>query len=150
MEKLFMFHLCNPLKTASKIKNVFKKPKLKIYIGKVIQGFPLSKYYHGKILTVWCNDICWKDKYDSPRFEFPPQVNIVFFRKWQIFLEWKSPIQEYNGFWCIEDCYWEAILWYLYYDKSPKEACELVSGWKKSDGSKLTKEDVANCILSKN
>lgn len=147
MKNLIVVHLCNPLKTISKVKNIFKKPKLNIYIGKVIQGFPLSKYSLGKILTIWCNDIYWKDKYDSPRFEFPPQINIVFFRKWQIFLEWKSPIQEYNGFWCIEDCYWEAMLWYLYYHKSPKEACELVSGWEKSDGNKLTKEDVEYLIL---
>lgn len=147
MKNLIVVHLCNPLKTIRKDKYYFKKPKLSIYIGKVIQGFPLSKYSLGKILTVWCNDICWKDKYNSPRFEFTPQVNIVFFKKWQIFLEWKSPVQEYNGFWCIEDCYWEAILWYLYYNKSPKEACKLVSGWEKSDGSKLTKENIEYLIL---
>lgn len=147
MKKWIVLHLCNPLKTIRKAKYYFKKPKLNIYIGKVIQGFPLSKYSHGKILTIWCNDICWKDKYNSPRFEFTPQVNIVFFRKWQIFLEWRSTTQEYNGFWCIEDCYWEAILWYLYYNKSPKEACKLVSGWEKPDGSKLTKEDVEYLIL---
>ena len=151
---LFVFHIENPCKTYRKALDCFKAPKKHIYIGKVIQGFPLYYSSHGKILTVWSNDIIWKDKFNSPRFEFPASINICFFRKWQIYICWESPVKEYHSFFCLDDCYWEAVLWYLYYGKTPEEACELVSGWELEDLSYgqyrkrvLTKEDVQKCIL---
>lgn len=144
---LFSFNFVNPLKTYHKARRYFKRPKCHIYIGKTKRGFPICIDMVGKILNIWCNDIIWKDKFREPRFEYNPSINIEFFRKWQIYIEWGAPVANYKEFWCLNDCYWEAMLYYLYYNKSPKESCKLVSGWENSKGNILTKEDIEYCIL---
>ena len=69
-------------------------------------------------------DICWKDKYNSPRYE-RPGCFIIFFGKdyrkhWQLSILVSSPeVWQRNN--CnniaYDDFYWESILWYLYYYK---------------------------------
>lgn len=63
------------------------------------------------------NTLGWKDKWDKPRFEWPPLFAIYFF-KWQ-FIKW----------WITDnsntDLYYEMILWYLFYaDKDIVKAKE--------------------------
>lgn len=111
--KLFTFNFENPLKTYWKVKQLVQPMDLHVYIGRWAGGLPMFRGNLGKILTIWCNDIEWKDKYNSPRSEYDPQINIVFFRKWQILIFWNKI---YKG----EDrshIYWETILQYLYYNK---------------------------------
>lgn len=75
-------------------------------------GWPISIHF---------NTIGWKDKYNSPRFEWSP-VFIIFCGKWQFCIHWIPPEQKI-------DQYWEMVLWYLFYaDKDLKKA-EETWGW---------------------
>ena len=61
------------------------------------------------------NELGWKDKYDSPRFEWAPAFYIFFFH-WQFVMHWHSPDRN-------DDKYWEMILWWKYYaDKNINKA----------------------------
>lgn len=72
----------------------------------------------------------WKDKFETPRFEWAPSWHLYFF-KWQFCIFWKPPVNN-------EDRYFEMILWYLYYaDKDIKKA-EQTWGWVDYDTKKST------------
>ncbi len=66
-------------------------------------GWPLSFHF---------GDIGWKDKYNTPRFEWGASFKIYFFY-WQfcIFFNVPSKKKIKNK----SDSYWEQMLWYLYY-----------------------------------
>lgn len=69
----------------------------------------------------------WKDKYDTPRFEWTPSFQILFFGI-QFCIWWNAPIFD-NEEHIDNDLYYEMILWYLYYsDKNIKKAKE-TWGW---------------------
>ena len=92
----------NPLRTYNKIKKYFKPLKGFFYCGRSYKTpliFWNSKYF------IWANDVVWKDKWDSPRFEGPPcfMINLFGFSIGYI--------------WSFEDenDYWEQALWYLHY-----------------------------------
>lgn len=97
-------------------------------------------------VTVMCHDIVWKDKYDSPRYEFPGTLNIIFGtnveKAWQFCMLVKAPKVEYNIYprekeylrkhqgedrvYHPEDDYWESMLNFLYYaNKDFDKAVEL-------------------------
>lgn len=73
-------------------------------------------------ITIQSYDICWKDKYNTPRYERIGYFIIFFgrdYRKhWQFSMTVSAP-----EFFCNNDCtikdhdenYWESILWYLHY-----------------------------------
>ncbi len=144
------------------IKGVFVLPKKKYYLGKIIFGTPYltprkfnknfisikklkPKYdrnpnfdlfgYHisyGFPIYYTKGKLGWKDKFNSPRFEWCPSFYLFFF-KWQLVISLHAP--DYN-----DDKYYEMILWYLEYcDKDIKKAKE-TWGWIDSDG-KSTWED---------
>lgn len=75
-------------------------------------GFPIA------IKTV---NLGWKDKWNSPRFEWNPQFHIYFFGL-QFCYWWKSPIND-------EDRYWEQILWFLEYSNKDIKKAEETWGW---------------------
>lgn len=76
-------------------------------------------------------DLGWKDKYDSPRYEWSPGFQIYFF-KWQFCIVWNS-IEFKNEKYPNTDLYYEMILWYLYYsDKDIKKAKDT---WPWTDGT---------------
>lgn len=98
----------NPFKTMKKLKGVFK---------------PLKCYFRGNLHSdwfpmLWCSkpafihimsvDVGWKDKYDTPRYEYPPAIWIHLFG---INLIWYWDVKR-NGY---TDDYWEQALWYLHY-----------------------------------
>lgn len=61
-------------------------------------------------------DLGWKDKFNSPRFEFAPHFMFFFF-KWQFCIFWNAPAGN------NEDDYWEQFLWYSEYsDRDLKKA----------------------------
>jgi len=66
-------------------------------------------------------ELGWKDKFNSPRFEWNPQFHIYFFI-WQFCCHWKSPIKE-------EDRYWEQILWFLEYSNKDIKKAEDTWSW---------------------
>lgn len=81
-------------------------------------GYNIS---YGSPIVIHKNDLGWKDKYDSPRFEWSPSFMIFFF-SWQFCIFWKSPDGD-------NDSYWEQFLWYSQYsDKDIKKAKE-TWGW---------------------
>ena len=63
------------------------------------------------------NNIEWKDKYSTPRFEWNPSF-IIFFFNWQFCIHWTSPDDN-------DDQYWEQVLWY-----SKKCNCNIVKAKK--------------------
>ena len=109
------------------IKGVFKLPVKRYYIGKIVHGCPYFYpwNFNQTILTIrrtrpqylGCNyfklfgyevsygwpisivkyDLGWKDKYDSPRFEWSPSFQIYFF-KWQFCVWWVSPVGDEDAY----------------------------------------------------
>jgi hypothetical protein len=91
-------------------------------------GFPIS------FRTV---ELGWKDKWNSPRFEWSPSFQIYFF-KWQFCVWWTAPCKD-------EDNYWEMILWYLNYADKDITKAEKTWGWQNYN----TKESTWNkeCLI---
>lgn len=82
------------------LRGVFKFPYIKVYFGK-------RRYFH-KTFHFRKHGVLWKDKFKSPRLEYPPQITLQLY-KWTIEAVLLSP----KG--VNEDDYWEQVLWYLYY-----------------------------------
>ena len=96
------------LKTFWKARKIMKRPKIKIgfYIYPGFWGFhsPSNPFISWSSYDVW-----WKDKYDTPRFEYPPSCSLILFGIFQIYLELHIP-GKYNDY-----QYWEQLLWMSYY-----------------------------------
>lgn len=107
--------LINPFKTMKKLDGVFK---------------PLKRYFRWSIKewdyapVLWCSrpsfiqimteDVMWKDKYNTPRYENPPYIWIHIYKLnlvWYWDLDNALKLNPTNY---IDD-YWEQALWYLYY-----------------------------------
>jgi len=81
-------------------------------------------------IMIHTNDLGWKDKFDSPRFEWSPAFYIFFF-KWQFCMWWGIP----DG---NTDRYYEQILWYLYYANKDIEKAEKTWPWQDFKTKKST------------
>ena len=104
----------NPFKTMKKLKGVFKPLKCYFRWNTNENWFPMlwcSKPAYIHIMSV---DVGWKDKFDSPRYEYPPAIWIHLF-KLNLIWYWELPNEKYM------DDYWEQALWYLYYASYNKE-----------------------------
>jgi hypothetical protein len=131
------------------IKGVFKLPVKEYYLGKIVHGGPYFSpwNFNGTILTIRdkrpqflrCKhfklfgkeisygwpikihkyNLGWKDKFDSPRFEWAPSFQIWFF-KWQFCMWWIAPDKD-------NDSYYEQVLWYLKY--SQKDIVKAINTW---------------------
>lgn len=106
----------NPIYYWWKVRKYFKFPSIRFYKGKKTWffGLPIRNDCYNRFIDIRLSGLGWKDKYNSPRFEWHPYIMIMFFRKWQII--WI--------FYYKPDHTWEAILDYLYYGKSIEEAIE--------------------------
>lgn len=109
----YFFDICisNPFKTWWKARKYFRRPKLSFqwYFRRSIRG-------RGKILSLHISDIQWKDKYDSPRHEFSPFIEINLLNVIGLHIESKVPY--FNEFGEEQDGsveYWEYLLDWLYY-----------------------------------
>lgn len=111
----------NIYKTYNKAKEVFVKPRLKISFGlwKHMPGLPLYRYPNrilGYNLPLWLSfhffdyDVMYKWKCDTIRFEYPPQITIVFFG-FAIHLVLKPILEDKDDY---DDFYWDSLLSYLY------------------------------------
>ena len=103
----------NPFKTWWKVRKWFKFPKPSIYFGPIVSGLPYG--LPDKWIELYIYDVTWKDKYNSPSFEFTPQINLNLFKKYQLLLTFQT-----SG----DYLYWETILDIIYYNKSLKEAVD--------------------------
>lgn len=114
----------------------------------------LSKIFKKPFYTlpIWLSffifnfDLVWKTKWDEYRFEFPPQLSIVFFgwslNFWLVPPECKYPDYINNAFTTADD-YWESMLWYIdYKHKFPERNRKLSGQWRGDDGryDKVRKE----------
>ena len=118
----------NPFKTMKKLKGVFKPLKYYFKWNTNTDWFPMlwcSKPAYIHIMSV---DVGWKDKFDSPRYEYPPAIWIHLF-KLNLIWYWELPNEKYM------DDYWEQALWYLYYSSYNKEK----KGYDKLDINKAKK-----------
>ena len=84
-------------------------------------------------------DLGWKTKWDTYRYEFPPQFTIIAFDL-SLSLTLHCPVK--NEFAC-DDHYWEAILNHLYANKSGRlketiESTGIWSTWKCKDSDNRT------------
>lgn len=111
----------NPFKTYQKVKDIFKFPKIKFFIGKnnTHSQSPLWKENIGLLFGIYAHDVEWKDKFNSPRLEEPPLFKIVLFRHLSIgfLLTQEAIFDKRIGKESCETTYWESILNYLYYAK---------------------------------
>lgn len=99
--------LSNPCKTMKQLKGVFIPLKLKFKISRK-SWYPILWCSKPSFIHIRSNDVIWKDKWDTPRFENCPHIWIHLFGLniiWYWTLE--SELDETD--------YWEQALWYLYY-----------------------------------
>ena len=109
--KFLYIDISNPKRTMTKIKGIFKPLKCYFKWNTNTDWFPMiwcSKPAYIHIMSV---DVGWKDKFDSPRYEYPPAIWIHLF-KLNLIWYWELPNEKYM------DDYWEQALWYLYYYKN--------------------------------
>lgn len=120
----------NPLRTWWKVRKWFRFPKPSIYFGPIIDGLPIG--FPDKWVELHCYDVTWKDKYNSPRFEFVPQINLELFKKWQLLLTFQTT---------NNDVYWETILDIVYYNVPLQRAIK-INTWKQCYNKKELTKDI--------
>lgn len=120
----------NPLYYWWKSRKVFKRPKAHFHIGKIewFFGFPCRRDYLNCFIDFRMCGLGWKDKWDSPRHEWDPYIAITFFRKWWLIWIFNWSNKEENSS-LRSMATWEAMLDYLYYNKSIEE-CIARHAWK--------------------
>jgi len=77
-------------------------------------GWPIRITWHG---------LGWKDKYETPRYEWAPAFYIFFFN-WQFCIHWVAPDGDNNQ-------YYEQILWWRNY--SDKDIVKAQTSWGWTD-----------------
>lgn len=119
--------------TWRKAKDVFIKPSVKVYFGPWKKDYNLRwlptkiKLPYWMMFRIINRDVGWKTKWDEARYEWPPQFSIIAFGL-SLTITLHGP--QCDEFAC-DDHYWEAILNYVYMNKSGslKEAIELSGVW---------------------
>lgn len=114
----FSFYWENPFKTYNKIKKYFRPLKIK-YQFNILEG------REPKILSINTFDLIWKDKWNTPRHEFNPRIEISLFNyfHWRIYFipEGEDSISDM--------VYWEAALYWIYYNEPLHIAIKNSIGW---------------------
>ena len=89
-------------------------------------------YYRGRLLAVEAFEEFWKDKWNTPRFEFNPHIYITLFGTfginivWSFYYEFGAPREErYDN-----DQYWEQALWCIYYCGGDLEKARNTWPWR--------------------
>jgi len=110
----------NPLYPWWKARKYFKRPKAHLIMGKDIWFFGLyaNRNYYNRILTIQLSSLGWKDKFDFPRHEWDPFINICFFRHYHIIWVFNWIDKKDQDSYTRSSATWEAILDYTRYDKS--------------------------------
>jgi hypothetical protein len=146
------------------IKGVFKLPIKSYYLGKIYHGTPYfnpwnfcgsivkskkqfdrckhfklfnKEFSYGWPIMIVKYDLGWKDKYETPRFEWSPSFQIWFF-KWQFCIWWIAPTKD-------SDNYWEMVLWYLNYSNKDINKARDTWGWTDYNTKLSTWNE--NCLI---
>lgn len=120
---MFDIFIENPFKTYNKIKKYFLPLRPKFQIS-------FYKSNCAKILEFNSYDLIWKDKYDSPRVEFPPRIIIHLFNYIHIYISFNIKCKLKKDYLLTEDVYWEAALWWLYYNLDLAAAVKESDSWE--------------------
>ena len=105
---------------------------------KIVKVFGRDYYVAwGYPVSIKSTQLGWKDKFDSPRFEWTPQFSIYLFGL-QYIVWWNAPILDgvVNN-----DKYYEMILWYLYYSHKDIQKAQETWGWVDMDTNQSTWDD---------
>ena len=108
--------ISNPKKTMNKLKGIFNPLKLYFRFTKDIYApYPVLWVSEPSYIQIMFHDVGWKDKYDTPRFEYHPYIWIHIY-KWNFVWYWdfSKSFRLANPKEYIDE-YWEQALWYLYY-----------------------------------
>lgn len=82
-----------------------------------------NEYYIqiGYPFSIYRNELGWKDKWYTPRYEWSPAFFIFFF-KWQFCMWWNAPDGD-------NDLYYEMILWYRNYSNKDINKAKETWSW---------------------
>ena len=123
------------MQKTKKFKNL---PLVRRNKNKIVKLFNTYFYISiGSPIMFHKNGLGWKDKYNSPRYEWCPSFQIYFFH-WQFCIFWTQPNE------CDIDNYWEMLLWYNYYSEKDLQKAEETWNWINYD-TKLSTWD-KNCL----
>lgn len=113
----------NPLYYWWKVRKIFKRPKCHFMYGKDIWffGMYILKEYYNPIIHIKFQGLGWKWKYDEVRHEWDPYIQICFFRKWHLIWLFNWITKEDRDSSVRSMATWEAILDYLYNNKTIEE-----------------------------
>lgn len=101
---------------------------IKIGLWREIAMFPVYKGNLAKILDVDVCDVWWKDKYDTPRFEYSPRIQITLFWRWTLLIWWGFKNEDWREW--SNDRYWEQYLWTQYYSEGQIDVAETTWPWR--------------------
>lgn len=128
LNKYVYIKLENPLKTWKEVRNIFRKPSIKInfFINSYYNCPYMNKYCIPKILCIQSNDVSWKWKWREIRYEKDPYIWVCFFRKFGFSINYKILYKNELG----ENTdgglyYWEYLLRYLYMDNRNLKAPDI-------------------------
>jgi hypothetical protein len=96
-----------------------------------------KEFSYGWPIMIVKYDLGWKDKYETPRFEWSPSFQIWFF-KWQFCIWWIAPTKD-------SDNYWEMVLWYLNYSNKDINKARDTWGWTDYNTKLSTWNE--NCLI---
>ena len=100
-----------------------------------------GNYYYialGSPISIKSNTLGWKDKYNSPRFEWMPGFYIYFFGLQ--YCAWMRAPRIGDEEYVNNDKYYEMVLWYLHYSDKDIKKAEETWGWVDSNTKKSTWE----------
>jgi len=107
--KYLYISLENPLTTMNKLKGVFKPLTSYVKVSRKSWS-PVVWCSKPAYIHIMSEDLGWKDKFGTPRYEWPPYIWIYLFGI-SVIVYWELPEHQRSE----EDDYWEQALWYLYY-----------------------------------
>lgn len=94
----------------------------------------------GSPICIKSTELGWKDKFNSPRFEFEPTFNIFFFA-WQ-----------YRIAYGVDDAdkYWEMYLWWKYYSDEDIVKAEKTWPWRSEGKSTWDRSMLKDIAIERN
>lgn len=121
-----------PLTIYNYVKHIFQKPELHF----TYYNMPY-RYYEGKVFDLRVSDIVYKMKYNEPRHEENPYIQLTLFGKWQFFWDWRKYFNDKDE----SMIYWETLLWYWTQPGGIVEAIEN-NNWIDSNGKKIPSDKI--------
>lgn len=126
----------NPLYHWWKVRKEFKRPKCHFIFGKNLWWFGLyiNKKYYNKFIHFRMSAVGYKWKWDEPRHEWDPFIQICFFRKYHIIWVFNWINKKDKQSYIKSMATWEAILRRIYCNNTLQETIEQ-NTWEDDDGN---------------